>query len=413
MELYYSLSILIVLAALFSYINARFLKLPPSIGVMIIALLMSLVLVFWGMNFPKTMGHLTNILTTVDLPDILMNVMLNFLLFAGGIHIRLKDLRAQKWPVIIMSTIGVIISTAIVGYGLYLVSNLMHLNFPLMGCMLFGALISPTDPIAVMGILKQAGVPKSLETKVTGESLFNDGVAVVLFVTINSIASGQEVDTSVSGISVLLAKEIIGGIGLGLLLGFLSTLLIKRVNEYMVEVLITLAVVMGGALLATTLHFSAPLTMVTAGLFVGNISTRYSSDESKDYLAKFWHIIDELLNYILFILIGFELLIIPHVGLYFKLGIVVIVIVLLGRLMSIYIPSRMLGSFRKIFDTNTVLLLTWGGLRGGVSIALALSMFEAPYKPALVAITYIVVLFSIIIQGLTVGKFAKKLTASS
>ncbi|PZP50453.1 MAG: sodium:proton antiporter [Pseudopedobacter saltans] len=409
MELYYSLSILIVLAALFSYINARFLKLPPSIGVMIIALLMSLVLVFWGIEFPKTVEHFTKLVTTFDLPDILMNVMLNFLLFAGGIHIRFKDLRAQKGPVIIMSTVGVIISTILVGYGLYFVSNLMHLSFPLIQCMVFGALISPTDPIAVMGILKQAGVSKSLETKVTGESLFNDGVAVVLFMTINSFASGEEVDTSFKGISFLLIQEIVGGVGLGVLLGFLATMLIKRVNEYMVEVLITLAVVMGGSLLATSLHFSAPLTMVAAGLFVGNISTKYSSSESKDYLAKFWHIIDELLNYILFILIGFELLIIPHVGMYAKVGIVAIVIVLLARLISIYIPSR-IASFRRVFDMNTVFLLTWGGLRGGVSIALAISMFESPNKPAFVAITYIVVLFSIIVQGLTVGKFAKKLT---
>ncbi len=410
MELYYSLSILIVLAALFSYINARFLKLPPSIGVMIIALLLSLVLVFWGIEFPKTMGHFTKLVTTIDLPEILMNVMLNFLLFAGGIHIRFKDLRAQKWPVIIMSTIGVIISTIIVGYGLYAVSRLLHIDFPMIECFVFGALISPTDPIAVMGILKQAGVPKSLETKVTGESLFNDGVAVVMFMTLNTLSSGQEMDTSFSGISLLLIEEIAGGVGLGLLLGFLSTVLIKRVNEYMVEVLITLAVVMGGSLMASALHFSAPLTMVTAGLFIGNISTKYTTAITKDYLAKFWHIIDEILNYILFILIGFELLIIPNVVQYLRLGVIVIVIVLLGRLISIYIPSR-IASFRQVFDIKTVFLLTWGGLRGGVSIALALSMNESsPHKPAFVAITYIVVLFSIIVQGLTVGKFAKKLT---
>jgi len=409
MELYYSLSILIVLAALFSYLNARFLKLPPSIGVMMIALLMSLVLVFWGIEFPKTTERLTKLVTTVDLPEVLMNVMLNFLLFAGGIHIRFKDLRAQKGPVIIMSTIGVIISTGIVGYGLYEISGLLHLNFPLIECFLFGALISPTDPIAVMGILKQAGVPKSLETKVTGESLFNDGVAVVMFMTLNLIASGQEVDTSFKGISLLLVEEIVGGVGLGLLLGLGATMLIRRVNEYMVEVLITLAVVMGGSLIATALHFSAPLTMVTAGLFVGNISTRFTSAETKDYLAKFWHIIDELLNYVLFILIGFELLIIPHIGQYLKLATIVVLLVLVGRLLSIYLPSR-IGSFKKVFNRNTVLLLTWGGLRGGVSIALALSMFESPNKSAFVAITYIVVLFSIIVQGLTVGKFAKKLT---
>lgn len=379
---------------------------------MIISLILSLVLVFWGIEFPKTTQHLTKLVTTVDLPDILMHVMLNFLLFAGGIHIRFKDLRAQKGPVIIMSTIGVLISTAIVGYALYGVSNLLHLNFPLIECMVFGALISPTDPIAVMGILKQAGVPKSLETKVTGESLFNDGVAVVLFVTLNSIASGGELDTSFKGISLLLAEEIIGGIGLGLLLGFLSTILIKRVNEYMVEVLITLAVVMGGSLMATAMHFSAPLTMVTAGLFVGNISARFTSAVSKDYLVKFWHIIDELLNYILFILIGFELLVIPDIGQYLRLGLIVIVVVLLGRLLSIYIPSR-IGSFKKVFDRNTVFLLTWGGLRGGVSIALALSMYESAFKSAFVAITYIVVLFSIIVQGLTVGRFAKKLTTKT
>ncbi|MFT4202940.1 MAG: sodium:proton antiporter [Chitinophagaceae bacterium] len=408
MELYYSLSILIVLAALFSYVNVRFLKLPPSIGVMIIALVLSLVLVLWGIEFPKTTERLTKIVTTVDLPEVLMNVMLNFLLFAGGIHIRFKDLRVQKGPVIIMSTVGVIISTAIVGYVLFALSNALRLGFPLIECMLFGALISPTDPIAVMGILKQAGVPKSLETKVTGESLFNDGVAVVLFMTLNTIASGEEMDTSFKGISLLLVEEIVGGVGLGLLLGLGATVLIKRVNEYMVEVLITLAVVMGGSLIASSLHFSAPLTMVTAGLFVGNISAKFTSMVTKDYLAKFWHIIDEMLNYILFILIGFELLIISDVGQYLQVGLIVVVVVLLGRFFSIYIPSR-IGSFRKIFDRKTVLLLTWGGLRGGVSIALALSMYESAHKSAYVAITYIVVLFSIIVQGLTVGRFAKKL----
>ena len=410
MEIYYSLSILIVLAALFSFINAKFLKLPPSIGVMIIALIMSLVLVFWGIEFPKTVERLTKLVTTLDLREILMNVMLNFLLFAGGIHIRFKDLRAQRGPVIIMSTVGVIISTILVGYGLFYVSQWMNFYFPLIECLLFGALISPTDPIAVMGILKQAGVSKSLETKVTGESLFNDGVAVVLFMTLNGFASGQDIDTSFKGISILLVQEILGGIGLGLLLGFIATFVIKQVNDYMVEVLMSLAVVMGGSLLASYLHFSAPLAMVTAGLFLGNIGTKFSSTESRDYLGKFWNIIDELLNYILFILIGFELLIIPHIGIYLKIGVITIAIVLIARLISIYLPSQ-LASFRRVFDKNTVFLLTWGGLRGGVSIALALSMFETPNKSAFTAITYIVVLFSIIVQGLTVGKFAKKLTS--
>ncbi len=408
MELYYSFSVLIVLASFFSYLNLRYLKLPSTIGIMIIAMISSILMVLTGHLFPDTFSHFSGLLQDVDFTEVLMGAMLNFLLFAGAIHINLKDLKEQRGPIIIFSTVSVIISTFAVGFLLFYIAPLFGMAVPFIYCLLFGALISPTDPIAVMGVLKQAKVKKSLETKVAGESLFNDGVAVVIFAVILQLTRNEQMDISFGQISWLLVKEAIGGFLLGALLGLGASDAMRRIDDYKVSVLITLSVVMGGYLIAHAMHISGPLTMVAAGIVIGNYGQRTSmSATTKDYLNKFWELIDEILNAVLFLFIGFELLILQNITSYWQIGLISVFIVLLARFLSIYIPVLLIP-FKNKFSTGTIKVLVWGGLRGGVSIALALSVDEGPHKSALIAITYFVVVFSIIVQGLSVGKVAAK-----
>jgi CPA1 family monovalent cation:H+ antiporter len=409
MELYYSFSILIVISAIFSYINARVLKLPASIGIMVIALMVSVGLIATDSVFPHIFERITNLIASVDLTEILMGAMLNFLLFAGAIHIHLEDLKEQRMPVVVFSTVSVVISTFVIGFLMYHVLILVHMPIPFIQCLVFGALISPTDPIAVLGILKQAGVPKSLETKIAGESLFNDGMAVVVFIIMLALARGEEVNTTFSGISMLLIKEALGGIVLGLLLGFVGSQMIYRVDGYNVHVLITLAIVMGGHLAAQAMHMSGPLAMVAAGLVVGNYGKNLGgvSEQERDYIDKFWELIDEILNALLFLIIGFELLLIPDLKQYGVIGAITIAIVLFARFISIWVPVKIIP-FRKKFGKQSLIILVWGGLRGGVSIALALSIDQDLNKDLILAVTYFVVLFSIIVQGLTVGKLTGK-----
>lgn len=406
MELYYSFSILIVLASFFAYLNLRFLKLPPAIGIMVIAMFSSILLVIFGKFFPETLTDFSQMLIGVDFTEVLMGAMLNFLLFAGAVHINIADLREQKLPVMLFSTVSVIISTFAVGLILYYVLPVLGFEVPILYCLLFGALISPTDPVAVLSILKNARVPKSLETKVAGESLFNDGVAVVVFAVILQLASGDSFDITFGNISWLLLKEAGGGFLLGALLGFTASKAIKSVNDYIVSVLITLSVVMGGYLIAHAMHISGPLTMVAAGIIIGNYGKRTAmSAETKDYLNKFWELIDEIMNAVLFLFIGFELLLIPNIFDYWLVGVVAIVVVLVSRFLSIWIPTFLIR-FKRRFSPGTIKILVWGGLRGGVSIALALSSGDTEYRSLLIAITYFVVVFSIVVQGLTVGKVA-------
>ncbi len=406
MELYYSFSILIVLASFFAYLNLRFLKLPSAIGIMVIAMASSVFLVTFGKFFPETLLEFSQLLTGVDFTEVLMGAMLNFLLFAGAVHINIGDLREQKLPVMLFSTVSVIISTFAVGLILYYILPILGFTVPLLYCLLFGALISPTDPVAVLSILKKANVPKSLETKVAGESLFNDGVAVVVFAVILKLASGDSFDITFGNISWLLLKEAGGGFLLGAVLGFTASRAIKSVNDYIVSVLITLSVVMGGYLIAHAMHISGPLTMVAAGIIIGNYGKRTAmSEETKDYLNKFWELIDEIMNAVLFLFIGFELLLIPNILDYWLVGAITIVVVLLSRFLSIWIPTLFIR-FRQQFSSGTIKVLVWGGLRGGVSIALALSAGESEYRSFMIAITYFVVVFSIIVQGLTVGTVA-------
>ncbi|WP_267403412.1 sodium:proton antiporter [Chryseobacterium sp. GM_Chr_2] len=405
MELYYSFSALIVLASIFAYLNYRFLKLPSTIGIMVIAIVVSIILVSFGETFlPRTFGHLHNLMSSIDFTEVLMGAMLNFLLFAGGIHINIDDLKEQLRPVVIFSTLGVVISTFVVGFGMFYLLPLFGIKLPFIYCLLFGALISPTDPVAVLSILKQANVSKSLETKVAGESLFNDGMAVVVFSVVLQLAIGKEIDLGIENIGLLLLKEAGGGLFLGVVLGWITSRLMREVDDYIISVLVTLSVVMGGYLIARQMHISGPLTMVAAGLFMGNFNVKFKMKSiTQDYLIKFWELIDEILNAVLFLFIGFELLMIKDLKHFVVPGLAAIVIVLLARVISIWGPTKFM---RTTFSPQTVKVLVWGGIRGGVSIALAMSIPKSEYSEIILSITYCVVVFSIIVQGLTIAKVA-------
>jgi len=407
MELYYSFSALIVLASLFAYINYRVLKLPNTIGIMVIAIIVSVILVLFGETmFPRVTRHLHDLIGNFDFTEVLMGAMLNFLLFAGGIHVNIKDLREQFAPVAIFATVGVVISTFAVGFGVYYILPLLGIKIPFLYCLVFGALISPTDPVAVLSILKKANVTKSLETKVAGESLFNDGMAVVVFAVVLQLAVGKEVDLTVENIFMLLLKEAGGGLLLGVLLGFSASRAMRVVDDYIISVLITLSVVMGGYLIAHEFHFSAPLAMVAAGLFMGNFNVQFKmKSETQDYLVKFWELIDEIMNAVLFLFIGFELLLIKDLNEYLVAGGICILIVLAARWIAIFFPTKFM-SIKTRFSPQTVKVLVWGGIRGGVSIALALSIPKNDYSDIIISITYCVVVFSIIVQGLTIEKVA-------
>ena len=407
MELYYSFSVLIVLASVFAYINHRVLKLPSTIGIMVIAIIVSVTLVVSGDQFlPKTTTNLTELIHSFDFTEVLMGAMLNFLLFAGGIHINIKDLREQFGPVLMFSTVGVIISTFAVAIGVYYLLPYVGISMPFIYCLVFGALISPTDPVAVLSVLKQAKVSNALKTKVAGESLFNDGLAVVVFTVVLQLAIGKEIALNVESIGLLLLKEAGGGLLLGVLLGYSASRAMRVVDDYIISVLITLSVVMGGYLIAHELHISAPLAMVAAGLFMGNFSESFKmKSETQDYLIKFWELIDEIMNAVLFLFIGFELLLIKDLNDYLVAGGICIMIVLAARWIAIFVPTKFM-SLRYRFSPQTVKVLVWGGIRGGVSIALALSIPVNEYSQIIISITYCVVVFSIIVQGLTIAKVA-------
>ncbi|OJW14813.1 sodium:proton antiporter [Mucilaginibacter sp. 44-25] len=403
------ITITIVLAAAFAYINHRIIKWPPTIGIMALSLISSIALVFLGNSRWLLSTKALQLANSVDFQDVLMNFMLSFLLFAGAIHIDAGKLKRERWPVLLLATIGILISTFVVGGLTWVLFTLFHISVPFIYCLLFGSLISPTDPIAVMGILKEAKIPSSLEVKIAGESLFNDGVAVVIFISIAQIARSAGGNFTAMDIGRLFLQEAIGGLIFGALLGYIGFLALRSIDDYKVEVLITLAIVMGGYTLASHLHISGPLAMVVAGIITGNKSKELGmSDQTRDYLGKFWHLVDEILNAVLFLFIGLEMLIIKINPTVMLIGAISIVTVLLARWISVIIPVSLLKLKIK-FENNAVTILTWGGLRGGISVALALSLSSNMYRDEFVLITYIIVVFSILVQGLTIGKLAKKL----
>ena len=408
MQLYDALAILTVLAAIFGYVNHRFIRLPDTIGVMLISLAASLAIIAIGYFQPAVFKEITRFIRNIDFYTVLVRIMLSFLLFAAAIHIDAHELRRLRVPILTFSTLSVLLSTVIVGMLLYLLCRVFSQPIAFIYCLLFGALISPTDPIAVMSILKKAGIPNSLEVKIAGESLFNDGVGIVLFLCIYEIAVSGIQNLSAMNVVVLFLRQAGGGIALGFALGYTGYLLLRTIDYYQVEVMITLAIVMGGYLFAEVLGVSGPLAMVVAGIITGNKSRLYGmSDLSRDYLDKFWGLVDNLLNALLFLLLGFEMLVIPFSPAWLLLGGMTIVVVLAARYLSVWLPIRILR-LRTGFQKNSIGILTWGGLRGGLSVALALSLPAAMHGEFFLVITYIVVLFSIVVQGLTIGLLAAK-----
>ncbi len=408
MDYFLITTILVSFSAFFGYLNVRFLKLPNTIGLMLITILFTLG-VFALSYFDSTLLNAERyIITHIDFKTVLLDIMLSFLLFAGALHTNFEQLRVQRWPVLIFSTFGVLISTFLVGTVMYYVLQLLGLQIGYIYCLLFGALISPTDPIAVLGILKKAGAPKKLETKIVGESLFNDGVGVVVFLTIFQIASFGTENIEVLEIVKLFGQEVIGGIGLGIIVGWIIYRLMKSIDDYDIEVIITLAGVMLGTAVAHKFHLSAPLAMVTAGLIVGNDTVRGTamSEVTENYVDKFWELIDILLNTLLFVLIGMEMLVLAIDGQYIVAGLLAIPIVLACRYLSLLGPINFFKK-RLNFVPKTNLIMTWGGLRGGISIALALGLSDEMHRELFLVITYVIVVFSILVQGLTIGKLVK------
>lgn len=413
MEYYSIISILMVLSALFGFINARFLKLPSTIGLMIITILFTLVVVVIGQFNDTLLIQERELISNIDFETVLLDIMLSFLLFAGALHTNFEELKVQRAPVIVFATIGVLISTALVGMSMYFILQLIGLQVEFIYCLLFGALISPTDPIAVLGILKKANAPKKLETKIVGESLFNDGVGVVVFLTIFSIANAPGEAIKLMDIVKLFVQEVLGGIVLGLILGYGTFKLLKAIDDYEVEVIITIATVMGGTLIAHKLHLSAPLAMVTAGLFIGNDIVRSAtmSEKTETYIDRFWELVDVLLNTILFVLIGMEMLILTFEMPSVLAGLIAVPLVLVCRYASLWLPIKFFAK-KLDFVPKTNLIMTWGGLRGGISIALALSLTKDMHRELFLVITYIIVVFSIIGQGLTVEPVVRRFTKS-
>lgn len=408
MGLFEIIAILLTLSAFFSFINYRFLRLPNTIGVMLIGLLFSLLLLTISRFVPGSKHWAVAMLLQIDFDETLLHGMLSFLLFAGALHVNINELRQQYRIILGLATAGVVLSTLIVGFLSWVVLNLLGFNISYIYCLLFGALISPTDPIAVLGILKKADVPKSLEIKIVGESLFNDGVGVVIFlILLETIVSGAEL--GIARVFRLFVQEAIGGGLLGLGVGLLAYRMLKQVNNYQVEILITLGLVTGGYALADALHLSAPIAIVVAGLLIGNHGRSFAmSEDTRQNLDTFWELADEVLNAVLFLLIGLEVMVLNYSWLNLAAALLGILIVLSARLVSVSIPIHLLKRSRS-FSPHVAKILTWGGLRGGISIALALSLPVGIERDVLLAITYGVVVFSILVQGLTISPFLRKL----
>jgi CPA1 family monovalent cation:H+ antiporter len=404
MKFFDIIAVLIVVSALFAYINFRFIKLPSVIGVMLISMLVSLGMILTdrlGLGIAHEGEYL---LKNVDFKNTLMVWMLGFLLFAGALHVELNSLHEQKWNVLVFSTVGIIFSTICIGTLMYFVLERIGLPMKYIYCLLFGALISPTDPVAVMDLLKMAGAPKPVETAIAGESLFNDGIGVVIFTVLYGIATGEHV-FSPGSIVLVFAKETLGGAILGLVLGGSAYGLLKSIDNYQVEILLTLALVIGGYALAITLDTSGPITVVVAGLLIGNQGRKFAmSDQTRERLTLFWELIDEILNSILFVLIGVELLAVTFVQKFILAGAVAIPVALASRYGSLALPASILRL--KGLPRGALKIMTWGGLRGGIAVALALSLPLGQERNLILAMTYIVVAFSIIVQSLTIKHVA-------
>lgn len=409
-------TVLITLSALFSYLNFQYIRMPAKIGVMAISLAISIALLAGGLlGVPGARHQAAHILNGLDFNQVLLHGMLAFMLFAGAQSLNLNDLKHEKAPVVLLATVSVVVSTLVVGLATYLLLQLIGIHATLLNALLFGALVSPTDPIAVIGIMKTARAPKSLETQIAGESLFNDGIGVVVFLVILELAGG-EAAVSPLHVVTLFFEEAAGGALFGLAIGYVVYQMLKRIDNYEVEILLTLALAMGSYALAEMLPISPPIAVVAAGLLIGNQGHAFAmSAETREHLDNFWELLDETLNAVLFVLIGLEVLVIPLRWSYMAAGVLAISITLLARWISVAGVVAILRLTRRMVP-GTIAILTWGGLRGGISVALALSLPASPDRNIIVAMTYATVIFSIIVQGLTVGKvtayFVQRATAA-
>ena len=408
MSLFHAMGFIVTLVALFGYLNYRVTRLPDIIGITAIGLVASIIVTIVGTYHPGVASWAQQAVEGIDFSEVVFHGMLGMLLFAGSLHVNLGDITREKWVILVLATVGVVLSTIIVGAGFYFGAMLLDFGLPLIYCLLFGALISPTDPIAVLGILRKVGVPKTLETKIAGESLFNDGTGVVVFLTLLSVVTGGH-DVSTSEVLILLAEEVVGGVVVGLALGFVGYYLLKGIDSYAVEILITLSLASAGYALAESLHTSAPIAVVLMGLLVGNRGKELAmSEQTRQHLFSFWELIDELLNLLLFGLIGLEVIALSLSVSQLLPGIIAIPIVLLARWVSVGLPVMAMSRFR-VFTPNTIKIMTWGGLRGGISVALALSLPQMPGRETIVGATYVVVIFSILVQALTMGRLVRRL----
>ena len=408
---------LIGLSAFFGYINHRFLRLPHTVGLVVMALAASLSLILIEFLNPRTqlLETVTGILEQIDFHETVMHGMLSFLLFAGAMHVDFSVFRSRLLSIGLMATLGMLISTFLIGWTMWLLLNFFGIDIPFIWALVFGALISPTDPVAVLGLFKTVKVPESLEAKMAGESLLNDGVGVVVFTIVVAIAVGGDMHGEAIGIMTvveLFFTEAVGGAILGLVAGYACYRAMGQIDEHNLEVLITLAMVMVTYAVAIRLHLSGPIAMVVAGLFIGNRGMKNAvSDKTRDYVEKFWSLLDEILNSVLFLLIGLEVLVVAqrmdHIG----VALLAIPVTLMARWISVSVPITILARWRS-FTKGAIPILTWGGLRGGIAVALALSLPVNEYKPTILTITYAVVLFSIIVQGLTIKPLVERLVAA-
>ncbi|WP_137700077.1 cation:proton antiporter [Marimonas lutisalis] len=409
MDLLQITSLLIVLAGAFGAINYLFLKLPAAIGILVVALLASFGVLVTDLIWPQLIiaETMRNLILGIDFSDALLEGMLGLLLFAGALHVKLSDLREQWRLVFLMATMGVALSTVIVGMGFCWLTGA-----PILIALLFGALISPTDPVAVLGVLREANLRKSLETKIAGESLFNDGVGYVVFLVLLGLAfpSGDHHGAGLEEAIKLFVQEAVGGAVMGILLGWLTFRLMRRIDDPSLEVLITLGLAFGGYQVSLYLHLSAPIMAVCAGLLIGDIGARHGmSEETRRYVDAFWKLIDEILNAVLFLLIGFEVFAVSA-GLddFLLVAVLSIALALLARLAAVAVPVLLLRPFRE-FSRGVIPIMTWGGLKGGISVALALSLPEGEWKPMILTVTYVIVIFSIVVQGLTITRLANRI----
>lgn len=405
MGYYYLLAALILLTTVFTYINDRYVKWPATIAVMAFSLCCAALLLLFKSIFPGLTRFVAASVSVIDFYDVVMRVLLGFLLFAGAFHTNVLHFKKEWKPIFSLAVISTVVSTFVFGSLLYAVFQLLHIGISYINCLVFGALLSPTDPIAVLGILRRTKAPKSFEQKVIGESLFNDGIAIVLFTTFINIAYDNTGGNVFMHAGILFLKEAGGGMAYGIMLGLAGFYFLKSTNSYKVAILITLTMVMCGYTVALLLHISAPIAIVVAGLICSRTKRIAFSEEDQDYVSTFWDMIDSFLNVILFLLIGFEMLVIATNWIIFVIGVICILLLLLSRYLSLLIPYRL---FRNYFGKHSLFLLTWGGLRGAVSIALALSLPNELHRNELLPITYLIAIFSIVVQGLTIGRFVKK-----